>query len=405
MQIFKLSSNIQVRLWGSFINRIANNSILPFLALYLSQELNKTLAGSYLLLITIVMFGSNFISGYIGDRINRKTLLLIFSYLEALFAIGMFFSIYKNNIFAFLIAYLFSVIFTSFKKPLVTAIIQDAITKDIKKYIYRIEYWLSNLSIAIGISIGGLLYENHKLLLFSFLTISTTFLAILYTLFLKDYKNALIKSNNNNIVKDFIDNYVKVFSDKRYVLLTLGSALILSAEFCTTSYLSVKLSEEFKTVFIMNYKIDGIRMFSIINIINTVTVVSLTFLVSKIIDKYYVKKVLIIGLILYSFGYFILNFTNSWWVILISIFIATIGELIYAPLKNTKQFELIPSDKRSTYASFMTLSFTIADSIGKSFLISSKYLSSTTLAFFLLFLLTSGSILLYVSLFYKNVRL
>ena len=42
----------------------------------------------------------------------------------------------------------------------------DAITEDVEHYIYKISYWMTNLSVAIGALLGGLMYGYSMLLLF-----------------------------------------------------------------------------------------------------------------------------------------------------------------------------------------------------------------------------------------------
>ena len=42
----------------------------------------------------------------------------------------------------------------------------DAITEDVEHYIYKISYWITNLSVAIGALLGGLIYGHSMLILF-----------------------------------------------------------------------------------------------------------------------------------------------------------------------------------------------------------------------------------------------
>ena len=38
----------------------------------------------------------------------------------------------------------------------------DAITPDIESYIYKIDYWLTNVAVALGALLGGILYSNNQ---------------------------------------------------------------------------------------------------------------------------------------------------------------------------------------------------------------------------------------------------
>ena len=46
--------------------------------------------------------------------------------------------------------------------PAMDTIIMDAITPDIESYIYKIDYWLTNVAVALGALLGGILYSNNQ---------------------------------------------------------------------------------------------------------------------------------------------------------------------------------------------------------------------------------------------------
>ena len=50
--------------------------------------------------------------------------------------------------------------------PAMDTIIMDAITPDIESYIYKIDYWLTNVAVALGALLGGILYSNNQTFLF-----------------------------------------------------------------------------------------------------------------------------------------------------------------------------------------------------------------------------------------------
>lgn len=58
----------------------------------------------------------------------------------------------------------------------------DAITEDVEHYIYKISYWMTNLSVAIGALLGGLMYGYSMLLLF--LIAACIFLIVLFILYI-----------------------------------------------------------------------------------------------------------------------------------------------------------------------------------------------------------------------------
>ncbi|WP_244999809.1 MFS transporter [Macrococcoides bohemicum] len=399
--IFRLPLTIQIRLWGSFLNRITSSSIMPFIALYLTERTSKEFAGTYLLLTVIIIFLSNIISGYFCDKFGRKKILNVFSTFESICLFTIFLSVSINSTSLFIIMYMLYILVSTFKRPALTALIQDAVTKENKKLVYRLDYWLTNLSLAIGASLGGFLYKDYKEGLFLSLTITSFILTILYILFIKENKR-LKNNNHKNPIMDFYISYREVITDKRYVSLVIGGALILSAELCTSSYISVRLAEDFKDINMLGIDITGIKMFSLINIINTTMVILFTFIVGFCVDRFSFKKIFIIGLIAYICGYTALMSANSFYMLVFSIIIATLGELVYSPIKSTEQLDLVPKEKRGVYASFSSVGYTLSDSIAKITLILSSFLSPIFISIFIFFIVSIGSILLYLSIFYKR---
>ena len=399
MNILHLPLTIQIRVWGSFINRISSSAILPFIALYLTQEIGKQFAGTFLGAIVLVIFISNIISGYICDRFGRKRVLNIFSFFESFFILILLISVYLHNINLFLIGYSFYILCATFKRPALTALVQDAVTKENKKLVYRLDYWLTNLSLAIGATMGGLLYKDHKILLFAILFVTSVLLTALYIIFIKESKKGKYKIIHKNPILDFYHNYKEVVRDKRYVMLVLGGAFILSAELSTSSYVAVRLSENFTPINIQGVSIDGIRMFSIINLINTSLVIFFTFLIGYIVEISNTRKIFIFGLFIYTLGYTTLMFANVFLLIIISIIIATVGELIFHPIKNSEQLDFVPKNKRGSYASFSSIGYTLSDSIAKAVLLCSAFLNPLVISLFMFIVMCTGSILLVKSIF------
>lgn len=97
-------------------------------------------------------------------------------------------------------------------------------------------------------------------------------------------------------------------------------------------------------------------MLSILNIQNMLLVVCLTFIVNKFTDRLSGKKALLLGLVLFGVGYVTVTSANTWYVLIIFNFIANVGELVYSPIRNAEQANMIPADKRGSYSAFAGLS-------------------------------------------------
>ncbi len=402
MKIRELPINIHVRLWGSFVNRIAGSSVWPFMALYLTEAVDKKFAGLFLSFTVLLSFVINIIAGYVCDRLPRKKLLVSMSYLEVIFILVMAFGIYKEMIIPFLIGFILNLIVGQFRRPALRAIVQDSATKENRKTVYQLDYWLINLSLALGAAIGGIFYHDYKLLLFLILAFSSLIISIVYTIFITETRAFIAEKIHKNVFKDLMHSYIQVSKNKPYVVLVVGSICIMYAELSTSSYVAVRLAETFETININGFEMTGVRMFSTINIINTLIVVTFTFLVGKIIKKFKVKNIMIFGLLIYGIGYTVLTFANNIWLIILAITIATFGELIYAPIKSAEELDLIPADQRGAYGAFSNLGFNATDLMTKFAIIMGAYLNPYAMGGVMFVIVFIGSICYMSSLFVKS---
>lgn len=396
--------NIRVRLVTSFFNRAVFSAVMPFMALFFAQEMGKVWAGLFLVFTVIVSFFINLIGGYISDRFPRKRVLVMTSSLSALLFLIMTISLFPthNIIWLFAISYLAFVITSSLGRPAMHAIIIDSTTPANRKAVYAIDYWLVNLSMAIGAALGGLLYVNHQIELFAVLTVTSASLPIAYSIWLKDEHTSRLEQKHQNMFIDLIQNYKVAFQDRPFVKVVVGSMFIFAAEFSLNSYIGVRLAETFKNVNIGDFEVGGVRMLSILNIENMLLVVCLTFFINKFTDRFSKQKVILVGLILYGVGYVIMTSANTWYVLVLFSLIATLGELTYSPVRNTEMANMMPEDKRGSYSAFSNLSFSGADLIARSTIIIGAFLIPTMMSVYMGVVLMIGTFLVYTGLFVKD---
>ncbi len=376
------------------------------MALFFAQEKGKVWAGLFLVFTVIISFFIKLIGGYISDRFPRKSVLVITSSLSAVLFLIMSISLLplNNMIWLFASGYLAFVITNSLGRPAMHAIIIDSTTPENRKAVYAIDYWLVNLSMAIGAALGGLLYVNHQIELFILLTIISATLPIAYHIWLIDEHTNRLEKQHQNVFIDLIQSYKVAFQDRPFVKLVAGSMFILAAEFTLNSYIGVRLAETFKSVSIGEFEIGGVRMLSILNIENMLLVVFLTFFITKFTDRFSKQKIILIGLIIYGIGYVTLTSANSWYLLVIFGFIATIGELVYSPTLNAEQANMMPADKRGSYSAFSNLSFSGAELIARSTIILGAFLIPTMMSVYIGIISMIGIFLIYSGLFVKNSR-
>ncbi|EDL66604.1 MDR family MFS transporter [Bacillus sp. SG-1] len=400
----ELPRNIKVRMITSFFNRAVSSAVMPFMALFFAQEMNKVWAGAFLIMTVVIGFVINLVGGYISDRFPRKKVLLTTSWLNALFFLIMTISLFPQDklIVLFAGAYIGFIITSSLGRPAMHAIIIDSTTPENRKAVYALDYWLINLSMAIGAALGGLLYLNHQTELFMMLTFTSITIPIAYGIWLEDHFKDQLQKKHQNVFIDLINNYRVALKDSAFTKVVAGSTFIFAAEFSLNSYIGIRLAETFESVSIGSFEIAGVRMLSILNIENMLLVVCFTFIVNRFTDRLNKKHALLFGLILYGIGYVTVTSANTWYVLIAFNLIATMGELIYSPIRNAEQANMIPDDQRGSYSAFSGLSFSGADLIARSSIIIGAFLMPTMMSVYIGFIVMLGTTLIYTGLFARK---
>ncbi|MER2124268.1 MAG: MFS transporter [Exiguobacterium indicum] len=393
---------IKVRLITSFFNRAVSFSIMPFMALLFVRAFNEVIAGAFLIAMVFVSFITNLLGGYLADRFSRKRLLVTTSALTALTFITMTISLTFDWMLLFMVIYAVFSVTSNLGRPAMSAIIIDATTKENRQAVYALDYWLINLSIAIGTALGGWLYVSNQLLLFGILSFTSSVLPIAYYLFLDDTPRTWQRQKLRGVLTDIFTSYQLAWRDRPFVKVVFGSMCILAAEFSMGSYVAVRLADSFEPLSFAGWSINGVRMMSIINIENTLLVVTLTFIVQRLAKRLSPRRTLAAGLMLYTIGYVVVTSANSMTALMVFIFIATIGELLYSPVLNTQKANMMPADQRGAYSAFAGTSFAGADLLSRSTILVGTFLIPSMMSVYIGLILLTGFGLVYTSLFVKE---
>ncbi|MGL4821275.1 MAG: MFS transporter, partial [Bacilli bacterium] len=143
MGFFELHRNIQIRIVVDFLQKIINNMITPFMALYLVEQFDKIVAGGLIAFAIIIGSASSFFVGYYADTHGRRRVFLILegsSFIiflimalansEALFSPWLTYMMYLCH----------SIVVYS-TSPVSDAMFVDVSTPETRKTIYSISYW------------------------------------------------------------------------------------------------------------------------------------------------------------------------------------------------------------------------------------------------------------------------
>mgnify|MGYP003525945564 FL=1 len=352
------SKNIQTTLVTSFFSSLVYACTIPYLIIYLAGIFSSETLGLLVMINVVSSFLAGIVGGYLADNFQRKKILMIFQnlYGVSLFIVALNFTGLLPQHFWLIGGYLICGITYNLYYSAFDAVLLDSTVPNERKKVYQLQYWTFNLSMALGASIGGFLFKHYLVYLF----LGAALLQFVVSAFLQkelSYKNKVSHKKGKTIFHDLFTNYYIAAKDKRWVILILGIALYSAAEFSLQNYTGIRLSKEFNPITLFSIPIDGVRMLSLLQVINTIMVVCFTFVVSRLTEKKNERTVVIVGLLVYVTGYSLMASANSIYLLIPLAIIATIGELASAPILNARQVNLIPEDKQASYLSFASLSF------------------------------------------------
>ncbi|WP_100488444.1 MFS transporter [Sporolactobacillus pectinivorans] len=380
-----LHRNIKTRLLTSFLSRFFGNMIFPFMAIYFAVAFGTATAGCLVLIIVIVSSVSSIYGGYIADCWGRKKVMVIAQGIQivALVIMAIVNSAWLTSASVTFAMMLIQNISTGLLNPAAEAMLIDVSTPKNRQFIYSLDYWSTNLSIAVGTIIGGALFQHYRFILFSGLAVSSIVIFVLIEWLIKE-SDAVSKAPKINTLtgslKELSRNYSTVMKDRLFVIFCISQLLVVSLEFQMNNYIAVRLQDQFRTVLFGRLTIDGLTMLSWIRVENTLLIVLCTLLINQWMRHYSPLHVLYLGILFYVSGYTLITFSNQWLVLLLSMLIASLGELMNVPVSQIILAELAGEHDRGAYMAVHGFVFKGAKIMGSLGMIVGAFISSYMMA-------------------------
>ncbi|CAJ1315230.1 MDR family MFS transporter [Paenibacillus nuruki] len=369
MEFLQLHRTIQLRILTTFITRLTGTMIFPFMAIYFAGYLGAGIAGILLFSSLIVQLIASLYGGYLADRWGRKKVMVWGEGIQCIAFLGMMLAnspYWQSAWFTFAMVIIHSLC-NGLIIPASDAMLIDVSTPETRTLMYSINYWSINLAITFGALIGGAMFSSHRMALFGLLAI-TGLIIWLITIFLitetyvpqthVQQKNHIQQIKQWNIIssgKLIIRNYHQVWKDRLFILFVLGNMLLLSTEFHLTQYIGVRLQNEFVPQTIMIWgngqlELNGIKILSMIQIENTVGIVLLSLFLAGVIRRS--KRQISwmnVAVLIYITGFAVMAFSNTLWILAGAMLLATVGELIHVPIRQSLLAQIINDQSRSSY--------------------------------------------------------
>ncbi|MFZ3578835.1 MDR family MFS transporter [Virgibacillus sp. DJP39] len=354
------------------MSRLVGSAVFPFMAIYFTSHINAYVAGVLVLIQVVVQFLTGLYGGYLADIIGRKRLMVTGEILKVAAFTGMLIAnspMLQSPWTTFAMLLIIGAA-SGLVNPAAEAMLIDVSTKETRAFMYAINYWAVNMSLMLGLIVGGWFFEAFLFELLAILILMSLVTLWMTAVLIKETYQA----NEGQItqgygIKPLLKSYQTVMTDWPFLAFTIGGIAILAIEFQRNNYIAVRLEQEIipRTIdlfHIFPFQLDGIRLLSLLTVANTLMIIFLTASVTKWIRGKNERSIMYIGFILFGIGYAFLAFSNNIPAMFVAVFVLSIGELMYVPTRQSILAEIVDDTRRGSYMAFNGLVFQLGKMLG-----------------------------------------
>ncbi|WP_424452453.1 MDR family MFS transporter [Paenibacillus pinisoli] len=329
---------VQVLLAGTIFARIASSMSLPFLAIYLlaATDMSPTMIGVTVGIGSLAGMLGGFFGGYLSDRFGRRIIMLAAIYMWGFVFLGFAFT-GVPIIFALLNA--INGLCRSFYEPVSQALMADLTGKEKRYQVFSLRY----MAINIGVSVGPLLGTLFAAMSGRLPWIITGCIYLCYGVLLHVLLNKFGIRSIEGEKKEPVtigQSWNVIRRDKAFRYFIIGGIISAISYAQMTSTLSQFVDGQFA---------NGVTLFAWMMSINAVVVIAFQLPFSKWAEKKSPMTAIAVGSISYAIGHVGFAFSDSWWMLIVSMVIFTWGEILTFPAGAMIIDRLAPDKMRGTY--------------------------------------------------------
>ncbi|MEH7884099.1 MFS transporter [Bacillus sp. JJ1609] len=375
---------VWVLLSGTVLARGSAFATLPFLAIYLSRnlDLHPVLIGLTIGISPLAGVIGGFLGGHLSDRFGRKPVMIGSLFSMSLIYLG--FMIAETPVW-FIILNALNGLAGSFFEPSGQALIADLTEKSKRMRAFSLRYTAINIGASVGPLLGAYL---------AVVSAKSAFMVtgIMYFIYVLIFAGMIKKYNVGNPVskgaaKVTIASSLRIVGkDKALLYLVLGSIIINFGYSQIESNVPQHLESSLA---------NGVFVYSVMLSINAVMVVILQMPISHFAERFKTMQVMMAGAVFLSVGMLTFGFVSGWYTGILAILFVTIGEILIFPSSSYLVDQLATDELRGTYfgaAQFRKLGHFIGPIVG-GFLLKE---AGGTVLFSVIAVAVLGSILFFV---------
>ncbi len=375
---------VWVLLSGTVLARGSAFATLPFLAIYLSRnlDLHPVLIGLTIGISPLSGVIGGFLGGHLSDRFGRMPIMI-----GSLLSMSL---VYFGFMLAetpgwFILLNALNGLSGSFFEPTGQALIADLTEKSKRMRAFSLRYTAINIGASVGPLLGAYLAVVSAKSAFMVTGIMYFIYVLILVMMMKKYN--LGNPVSEGASKVTIANSLKIIvKDKALRFLVLGTIIINFGYSQMESNLPQHLESSIA---------NGVFVYSVMLSINAVMVVLLQMPISHFAERFKTMQVMMAGAVFLSVGMLTFGFVTSWYTGIVAIFFVTIGEILIFPSSSYLVDKLATDELRGTYfgaAQFRKIGHVIGPIVG-GFLLKE---AGATVLFTVIAIAVLGSILFFV---------
>lgn len=387
MGFFQFHPNVKLRILLNFTTNLLTNMFTPFMAVYFAKTLGTTAAGAAAILSIVVGLLASTWGGYYADRYGRKK-IMVFS--EAVCTASYLLMALANSpwLHSAVITMLMTMLMSAgsgLSKPAIDAMLIDVSTPETRKSIYRINYWSKNLSLSFAGMIGAYFFSDYLFQLFLVVAGMSLVTVLVTQLFISETLPASSPAETDSSTAKRTSlwaSYKSVMRDSTFMLYLLAALLIVSVERNLTSYMGIRLEDQMQNASWLPWlhgHVSGLEMIGYLRTENTLLVVVLSLFIGRLLKRSD-GKAMLIAIALNIVGYVYIAFGNQPSLLIASMFVATVGEVLYLPIMQALLANLVPDSYRSAYMAINGMGYQVSTMIAGLNVIVGGFFSSWVMA-------------------------